>query len=31
VSVPSSTVGEVLKMEPTQCSETSDFNTQTPG
>jgi len=20
-----------LKMEPTQCSETSDFNTQTPG
>jgi hypothetical protein len=21
----------LLKMEPTQCSETSDFNTQTPG
>jgi hypothetical protein len=25
------TGGEVLKMEPTQCSETSAFNTQTPG
>jgi hypothetical protein len=22
---------KLLKMEPTQCSETSDFNTQTPG
>jgi hypothetical protein len=36
VSVPSSTGGEVevhhlLKMEPTQSSETSAFNTQTPG
>jgi hypothetical protein len=35
VSVPSSTGGEVclrhmLKMEPTQCSETPAFNTQTP-
>jgi hypothetical protein len=35
VSVPSSTGGEVslhhlLKMEPTQSSETSAFNTQTP-
>jgi hypothetical protein len=31
VSVPSSTGGEVLKMEPTHSSETSAFNTQTPG
>jgi hypothetical protein len=31
VSVPSSTGDEVLKMEPTQCSETSAFNTLTPG
>jgi hypothetical protein len=38
VSVPSSTGDEqvmtlhhLLKMEPTQCSETSAFNTQTPG
>jgi hypothetical protein len=31
VSVPSSTGGEVLKMEPTQSSETLAFNTQTPG
>jgi hypothetical protein len=31
VSVPSSTGGEVLKVERTECSETSAFNTQTPG
>jgi hypothetical protein len=31
VSVPSSTGDLLLKMEPTQCSETSAFSTQTPG
>jgi hypothetical protein len=33
VSVPSSTGDEddLLKMEPTLCSETSAFNTQMPG
>jgi hypothetical protein len=31
VSVPTSTGGEVLKMEPTQSSEMSAFNTKTPG
>jgi len=31
VSVRFLTGGEVLKMEPTQCSETSAFNSQTPG
>ena len=25
------TLHHLLKMEPTQCSETSAFNTQTPG